>query len=167
MHYYNVKLNSLIHTLVLRPDNKTVYILHDHDKTHFWCFTFILLCNCVDYHCLLRMSTSGTREKLRRNYSDPLPSVSPADAPLTDLSKHAPPHSDSISQHASALVLVNHCGQANCLLGSLTAVVTAEITQHGRCQSLKVTAELIIMRNVRKTVPTTPGDIFIKAEASC
>lgn len=70
----------------------------------------------------------------------------PAHAPLTDLSKDAPPRPDFISQHAPALVLVKpHCGQANVnrFGSSAAAVVTAQTRQHGRCQSLRVTAALM------------------------
>lgn len=68
-----------------------------------------------------------------------------AHAPLTDLSKDAPPRPDFISQHALALVLVKpHCGQANVnRFGSPAAVVTAQTRQHGRYQSLRVTAALM------------------------
>lgn len=84
--YYSVKVKSLI----FRPttDITTVYFLHSNDKTHFWCFTFISLCGC---HCALSGKLTSSELHTDKKLPNSSPNVS-AHAPLTDLSKHAPPH---------------------------------------------------------------------------
>lgn len=85
--YYSVKVKSLI----FRPttDITTVYFLHSNDKTHFWCFTFISLRGC---HRALSGKLTSSELHTHKKLPNSSPNVYPAHAPLTDLSKHAPPH---------------------------------------------------------------------------